>query len=179
MIARMRRNPLILTFIGLALMGALAFAWWTVSPLFIRTTLVEGEDFTIPAAAMMGDAAMPEASTEAIVATGSFDRKDAVHYASGQALLVRQADGTTILRLQDLDAANGPDLYVYLSEHPNPANSEQLHAGQDHNLGGLRATTGSFNYMVDPSVDLSKVKSVVIYCRAFSVIFSVAALQAN
>lgn len=179
MIARLRRNPVMLAFLGLVLLGALAFGWWTISPLFIRTTLVEGDDIAIPSAAMQSDKAITESKTDTVVATGNFDRKDDVHYANGQALIVKQADGTNILRLQDLDAANGPDLYIYLSEHPDPANSEQLHEGQDHNLGGLRATTGSFNYAIDPSVDLSKVKSVVIYCRAFSVIFSVAELQTN
>lgn len=179
MIARLRRNPAILAFLTLVLLGVLAFGWWTISPLFIRTTLVEGDDLAIPASAMQGDMAMSEAKSDTILATGNFDRKDDVHYANGQALIVKQSDGTHALRLQDLDAANGPDLYIYLSEHPDPANSEQLHEGQDHNLGNLKATTGSFNYAIDPSVDLSKVKSVVIYCRAFSVIFSVAALQAN
>lgn len=187
MIARLRRNPIILAFVALVLLGVLAFGWWTISPLFIRTTLVEGDNLAIPAAAMQGDMAMSEqgvmpmsdAKSDTILAAGNFDRKDDVHYANGQAFIVKQADGAHTLRLQDLDAANGPDLYIYLSEHPDPANSEQLHEGQDHNLGNLKATTGSFNYAIDPSVDLSKVKSVVIYCRAFSVIFSVAALQAN
>jgi hypothetical protein len=186
-IARLRRNPIILAFVALVLLGILAFGWWTISPLFIRTTLVEGDDLAIPAAAMQsdmaasgqGDMAISNIKSDTILATGNFDRKDDVHYANGQALIVKQVDGTHTLRLQDLDAANGPDLYIYLSEHPDPANSEQLHEGEDHNLGNLKATTGSFNYAIDPSVDLSKVKSVVIYCRAFSVIFSVAALQAN
>lgn len=179
MIARLRRNPIILGFLALVLLGILAFGWWTISPLFIRTTLVEGDDFAIPAAAMQDDMSMTQANSDTILATGNFDRKDAVHYANGQALIVKQADGTSILRLQELDAANGPDLYIYLSEHPDPANSEQLHEGEDHNLGSLKATTGSFNYVIDPSVDLSKVKSAVIYCRAFGVIFSVAALETN
>ena len=108
--------------------------------------------------------------------TGNFDRKDDVHYANSQAIIARQEDGSTVVRLQDLDAANGPDLFVYVSEHPNPNTSDELHQG-GHNLGTLKATNGSFNYTLDPSVDTSKIKSVVIYCRAFSVIFSAAKLQ--
>jgi hypothetical protein len=165
--------------LALVLLGVLAFGWWTISPLFIRTTLVEGDDFAIPSTAMQDNMTMTGAGSDTIVATGDFDRKDDVHYANGQALIVKQTDGTHALRLQDLDAANGPDLYIYLSEHRDPTNSEQLHEGQDHNLGSLKATTGSFNYTIDPSIDISKVKSVVIYCRAFSVIFSVAALDTN
>ena len=194
MIARLKRNPVLLAFLMLVLIAGLWFAWWTISPLFIRTTLVEGDNISIPGAGTqnsdgvtteakgdsmvagtMKDATMPDT----IVATGSFDRIDDVHYASGQAILVKQADGSMSLRLQDLNAANGPDLYIYLSEHPNPGTGEQLHEGGEYNLGSLKATTGSFNYDIDPSIDLSKIKSVVIYCRAFSVIFSVAGLEVN
>ncbi|HEX8600176.1 MAG TPA: DM13 domain-containing protein [Chloroflexia bacterium] len=111
-----------------------------------------------------------------VIAHGNFDRQDDVHYASGQAIIARQQDGSVIVRLQDLAAANGPDLYVYVSTHPNPKNHDQLHQGA-HNLGSLKATNGSFNYTLDPSIDPTKLGSVVIYCRAFSVIFSVATLQ--
>lgn len=226
MLARIRSNPIILGLIAVALVVALAFGWWTVSPLFIRTSLSEGQDIILPAAsqpapdvamaattmavatptnetnsttqdAMMEETVEPttevmaETTTEdmeaptpqamqrpEVLATGSFDRKDDVHYASGQAIVARQEDGSLTLRLQELDAANGPDLYVYLSEHPDPLNSEQLHEGNNVNLGSLKATNGSFNYALDPTIDPAKIKSVVIYCRAFSVIFSTAMLQA-
>jgi hypothetical protein len=65
---------------------------------------------------------------------------------------------------------------VYLSGHPRPSNSRELH--QDEvNLGRLKAPQGAFSYEIGPEVGLSKIKSVVVYCRAFSVIFSSAALQ--
>lgn len=192
MAARIKRNPLVLGFLIIFVVAGLAFAWWTISPFFIRTNLVEGENIALPVTSQsgnlsaptsqmetsppVGDTAMMEGGNGAPV-TGSFDRKDSIHYASGQAIITRQEDGSSILRLQDLAAANGPDLFVYVTEHPDPQNSEQLHQG-GHNLGSLKATTGSFNYTLDPAIDASKLKSVVIYCRAFSVIFSTAKLQA-
>jgi hypothetical protein len=233
MLDRVRRNPLALTAVAIALIAALALVWWTVSPLFIRTTLVEGQDISVPSATQPADvsmagsgdsmqkpddammeptstpeammdkpadgmmdatpeAMMPEVTPEAmmdkpadsmmdkgpaVLGTGNFDRKDDVHYANGQAILARQEDGAVVLRLQDLDAANGPDLYVYVSENPDPKNSDELQQGE-HNLGSLKATNGSFSYTLDASIDPAKIKSVVIYCRAFSVIFSTATLQA-
>jgi hypothetical protein len=240
---RARRNPLFLVIAGLVLIGALVFAWWTISPLFIRTTLNEGQNISVPSppgssndtmveatatpttvpvvaemtptaavaaatptiatGAMVEEDTMSTPETEGmqdtegmtedgamdakpgetvepagpvVLAVGNFDRKDAVHYANGQAILAREADGSTILRLQDLDAANGPDLYVYVSEHPNPQSSEELHSN-GHNLGSLKATNGSFSYPLDPTIDPGRIKSVVIYCRAFSVLFSTAMLQ--
>lgn len=228
---RLRRNPIFLTITAVVVVAGLAFAWWTISPLFIRTSLAEGQNIAVApgpqnsamasqptATAMMEKPAevMAEKTAEApmdkpteaasmmeptpqaapetamekpteaapmtetgpkVLATGNFDRKDDVHYASGQAIIAHQEDGSTIVRLQDLDAANGPDLFVYVSEHPDPKTSDELHQG-GHNLGTLKATNGSFNYTLDSSIDASKVKSVVIYCRAFSVIFSTAKLQA-
>jgi hypothetical protein len=234
-----KRNPIFLAIAAVVLIAVLWFAWWTISPLFIRTTLVEGQDINVPAAsapaqdsvmadksgemmdkpagaatqdeaemtkpeeekmaeesgempastpeasammeatpesAMMDDKAMEEPMGPMVLSVGSFDRKDDVHYANGQAILAREADGSYVVRLQDLDAANGPDLYVYVSEHPNPSNSDELHQG-GHNLGTLKATTGSFSYTLAPEIDPARIKSVVIYCRAFSVIFSTASLQ--
>lgn len=224
--ARLRKNPIFLTIAAVVIIAGLAFAWWTISPLFIRTSLAEGQNIAVApqpqnnamaaqptATAMMEKPAevMPENTPEAamqkptdipvammeptpvaamekptatvmhatgpkVLATGNFDRKDDVHYASGQAIIARQQDDSTIVRLQDLAAANGPDLFVYVTEHPGPKTSDDLHQG-GHNLGTLKATNGSFNYTLDPSTDASKVKSVVIYCRAFSVIFSTAILN--
>jgi hypothetical protein len=248
-LSTIKRNPIFLAIAAVVLIAVLWFAWWTISPLFIRTTLVEGQDINVPAAsapaqdgtmadkpaemmdkpagaatqdeaemtkpeaekmaeesgemaastpeasammeatpesAMMDDKAggavagedkaMGEPMGPMVLATGSFDRKDDVHYANGQAIVAREADGSYVVRLQDLDAANGPDLYVYVSEHPNPNTSDELHEG-GHNLGTLKATTGSFSYTLAPEIDSAKIKSVVIYCRAFSVIFSTASLQ--
>jgi Electron transfer DM13 len=240
LLQKARRNPVFLIVAGLVLVVALAFAWWTISPLFIRTSLVEGQNITVPEASNsatdtaslatptltndsmsgatdntdnMEGTASPESTqtpttgdsmsnpTEAmegptestteepagesmepagpmVLATGSFDHKDSVHYANGQAILAREADGSHVIRLQDLDAANGPDLYVYVSEHPNPQSSDELHMGE-HNLGSLKATNGSFSYTLDASIDPTRIKSVVIYCKAFSVLFSTAPLQAS
>lgn len=252
MVSRLKRSPALMVVIGVVVVAVIAFGWWTISPLFIKTTLVEGQNIPVaaamPSAAMteapkpdntiveaakpsdaMAEASEPDSSMQStavpsdtmpeatatnpgetmaeaakpgdsmakaeadkpedamkveaatgpvVLGIGNFDRQDDFHYATGQAIIARQEDGSHILRLQDLDAANGPDLYVYLTEHPNPSNSDELHQG-DHNLGLLKATNGSFSYALDPSVDVSKVKSVVIYCRAFTVIFSVATLQAE
>lgn len=237
MFQRMKRSPLFLVIAGVIVVAVLAFAWWTISPLFIRTMLVEGPNIQVPAASgVMTDnesnqsmestakpnnaiveatatmaptavqtqavaknmeeateptIAMPAVENTAVVeptpeptkpvgpivlASGNFDHKDSIHYADGQAILVRDAEGNNIVRLQDLAAANGPDLYVYVTEHPDPANSDELHTG-GYNLGTLKATNGSFSYTLDRSLDVNKIKSVVIYCKAFSVIFSTATLQ--
>src|SRR5215203_2197549 len=58
MLDRVRRNPLALTAVAIALIAALALVWWTVSPLFIRTTLVEGQNINVPSATQPADVSM-------------------------------------------------------------------------------------------------------------------------
>jgi hypothetical protein len=65
---------------------------------------------------------------------------------------------------------NGPDLFVYLSP------SADGYAEGALNLGGLKATDGSFNYEVPEGTDISQFKSVIIWCRRFTVLFAVAPL---
>jgi len=115
----------------------------------------------------------------AILARGRFDEKDSVHRGSGTAILARAPDGKAFIRFEDFSVTNGPDLFVFLSAHPTPGTSAELHeGGLDINLGALKAPQGAFAYEIPAEVDLSKVKSVAIYCRAFRVMFSSAELQA-
>ena len=63
---------------------------------------------------------------------------------------------------------NGPDLYVYLSPDPNG------YAEGAIELGRLRATDGSFNTPIPPGTDVRALRSVVIWCSEFAVLFAVA-----
>src|SRR5215203_1018120 len=49
LLKKVKQNPLFLAIAGVILVIALGFAWWTISPLFIRTTLVEGQNIAVPA----------------------------------------------------------------------------------------------------------------------------------
>jgi hypothetical protein len=59
-----------------------------------------------------------------------------------------------------------------LSEDPNGEGiSEML------NLGELKATDGAFNYEIPSGIDVSKVKSAVVWCKQFAVLFAHAELM--
>ena len=122
--------------------------------------------------------ASSEQSAEAVVMKrGALQDADDFHQGSGQAVFYKTADGSTVLRLEDINVTNGPDLYVYLSPHPAPATSEEVQAEGYANLGKLRGNIGNLNYPIPADVDVSKQQSVVIYCLAFHVVFSIAPLQ--
>lgn len=88
---------------------------------------------------------------------------DGIHNAEGIAKVIPIENAGKILRLEDLISTNGPDLYVYLSTDKS--------ASDFVNLGRLKANIGNQNYEIPAGTDLTKYDTVLIWCRAFSVLF--------
>lgn len=92
---------------------------------------------------------------------------DGIHNAEGVARVIA-LDGTNVLRLENFKATNGPDLYVYLATD---------RSGSDIvNLGRLKGNIGNQNYPIPAGTDLAKYNTVLIWCKAFSVLFGSAQL---
>ena len=106
------------------------------------------------------------------LATGQFAGADSAHSGGGKVLLIRLPDGKRFLRFEEFRVTNGPDLYVYLSGHRVPRTSAQLHEGAAFEVGVLKGNIGAQNYELPADLDLSKFKSVAIYCKRFSVMFA-------
>ncbi|HEX2306586.1 MAG TPA: DM13 domain-containing protein [Nitrososphaeraceae archaeon] len=96
---------------------------------------------------------------------------DGFHKAEGLAKVINLADGRTFLRLENLKATNGPDLYVYLSTGKD--------ASDIVNLGRLKGNIGNQNYEIPAGTDLSKYDTVLIWCKAFSTLFGSAKLSSQ
>ncbi|MDE2695634.1 MAG: DM13 domain-containing protein [Chloroflexota bacterium] len=130
-----------------------------------------------PTATATTTAATPEATqasgTGELIAMGELIGSDSFHTASGQVLLVRGPDGEVILRFQDFEVRNGPDLFIYLTPDPDG----DVHVDGAINLSEIKATSGSVNYDVPLDVDPDSFRSAVVYCRAFSVIFATATFE--
>lgn len=123
------------------------------------------------------DDPMPDSVEEqpVVLAAGSFTGADSFHQGSGAADLFRLPDGTTLLRFESFEVTNGPELHVYLSQHPSPSNRTEV--GENYlDLGELKGNVGNQNYEVPGDVDLSLYQSVVIYCVPFHVVFATATL---
>ena len=104
---------------------------------------------------------------------GTFSSRN--HPTAGTARLVTLADGSVVVRLEDFETDNGPDVVVYLSPAAGDASNDALGADPVF-LGELKGNVGNQNYVVPPGTDLGKARSVVIWCRRFSVPFGVAGL---
>jgi hypothetical protein len=94
---------------------------------------------------------------------------DGIHSAEGLAKIIPLSNNSNILRLENLKVTNGPDLYVYLSTDKG--------ASDFVSLGKLKANNGNQNYNIPSGTDLSKYNAVLIWCKAFSVLFGSAELK--
>jgi hypothetical protein len=104
------------------------------------------------------------------------------HESSGEVLIIQLADGSRILRLQDLKTSNGPLLRVWLTDAPVLAGSEGWRLfddGRYADLGDLKGNIGSSNYLMPAEVNLADYRSVSIWCARFHVSFAAAALEAQ
>ncbi|CCK32235.1 secreted protein [Streptomyces davaonensis JCM 4913] len=102
------------------------------------------------------------------------------HDTSGSVKLVRLADGSHVVRLENLDTSNGPDLRVWLTDAPvkeGTAGWRVFDDGRYVSLGKLKGNKGSQNYVVPADLDLTRYSSVSIWCDRFDVSFGAAELR--
>ena len=134
-----------------------------------------------PAAAAPGDApGTPAAqlttgtgssqSGPVVVATGMFRDGAPGHHGKGTARLGRDGSGKAFLVFEEFSVTNGPDLHVILGGTADGG-------GDGLDLGGLKATDGTFTYEVPDGTDLAAFKSVTIFCKSFPTVFAVATLE--
>lgn len=167
-------------------LGGAAFAWWTISPLFLMTTLNEqSREATVPVAAPPTGAATvtsgptnkPPATASApaarLIGRGELQRVDDLHKGSGPVVLF-ELDGKLVLRFEEVAIQNGPDLHVYLGRGMSGAYDGE----KDLYLGALKATNGTFTYELPAGTSAADYKSVVVWCRAFATLFTWADLAA-
>lgn len=167
----------------LAVIPILGAGWWLGSPLFIDDVVDEalpqveptrqdragtgdsGIDDAAPAEEANSGVAPAADATPSPIAVGDFVGFDAVHQGSGSAMIF-ELDDTRVLRFDEFDVTNGPDLRVNLV----------LGDGSMIDIGALKGNVGNQNYELPADLDADTIASVLIYCRAFGVPFASADL---
>ncbi|MEM9036569.1 MAG: DM13 domain-containing protein [Actinomycetota bacterium] len=150
-----------------------AVNWWLLSPYFIDD--VVNEEFATSIDAQLaggepGDAVavdMPE-----LLGAGTFVGLTG-HTGIGDAGIFENPDGTLVLRFENFETDNGPDLDVYLVPG---ADQTDLVEGSI-NLGTLKGNIGDQTYELPPGTELSGPYTVLVWCTAFSVEFTGATIQ--
>ena len=137
------------------------------------STTVEPSTTTAPSAvpATPATSPTPVPTPAPIALVGRFRGADDFHFGRGRARLLETAPGRYVVRFEDFAVRNGPDLYVYLSPRADGYAKDAIE------LGRLRATDGSFNTRVPDGTDVTNAKSVVVWCKQFSVLFAVARFE--
>ena len=181
-------------------LGGLIFAgiaWWLGSPLIVDRTVDEAFPLSAGAsvpegltqaqveAVMVGMSMVGETVTEPMmveaepiaVKRGSFRDADSFHRGSGEATIYALPDGSLLLRLASFEVTNGPDLRVLLSAHPSPTSRDDLEGAGYVEVAKLKGNIGDQNYTIGSAEAIGGQRSVVIYCKPFHVVFSVAELS--
>ncbi|MGW6937243.1 DM13 domain-containing protein [Lentzea sp. NPDC054927] len=114
------------------------------------------------------------AETAKEVATGQW--RSLEHATTGKASLIKLPGGGHSVQFAALDTSDGPDLYVYLSPHASSASEKTFGQGFT-SLGKLKGNRGDQVYEIPAGVDVSAIRSVVIWCQRFSAGFAVAPLE--
>jgi hypothetical protein len=123
-----------------------------------------------------GDEPVATPTGPVAVLSGSFVGADSRHQGSGTATIYELEDGSRILRFENLDVTNGPDLHVIVSPVSEPETREDVSTAGYIDLGSLKGNRGDQNYEIPADFDLSQAGSIVIYCQPFHVIFATATL---
>lgn len=123
--------------------------------------------------------AAPAVATEPVVlARGTLISHE--HESSGAVALLRLADGSRVLRVEELQTSNGPDLHVWITDAPVIEGTDGwtvFDDGRYVDLGQLKGNIGSSNYPIPADADLTGLSSVSIWCARFHVSFAAAHLQ--
>lgn len=146
--------------ISIIILVVLAISYWLVSPLWRNKVGIDNS----PVVTSDTINNVPK-----VVSVGKGKLIPSEHEVEGTVEVFRQKDSTIdrlTLHFRDLKVTNGPDLRIYLSS--------SLDIKDAVDLGPIKANIGNVNYDIPSGTDIKKYKNVLIWCRAFGVLFSYA-----
>ena len=158
--------PLRMLVLGAYLVAVAVLGIYLARSMFTDDT-VDEQVVTATARAPSQQAPGGKPVSNVMVRSGAFD--GVRHEARGRAEVVELAEGGRVLILRGLEVDNGPDLRVYLVRG-GAKTEDQVSDYED--LGGLKGNKGTQEYEIPDRVDPKEYSTVVIWCRAFSVLFA-------
>jgi hypothetical protein len=168
----------------------LVVSWWLLEPYFVddvveerfSTSIAEQQQRPAPepsaAAPPPGDGtpattAAPAPTGPQLIGSGTFVGL-AGHDGTGDAGIFRLEDGSFVLRLENFDIENGPDLELYLV----PGEASYSPGGGSLHFGGLKGNVGDQTYEIPRDFVVTPGPwTVLVWCEAFSVEFVGASLN--
>lgn len=108
---------------------------------------------------------------------GVFVDGDSFHTGSGDVLVYRLEDDSLVLRLEDIEVKNGPNLDVIVTPRPTVAGRDDVRVEGHLDLGDLKGNIGSQNYDLPADYIPPDEFSVVVFCVPFQVVFASAEMR--
>jgi hypothetical protein len=169
------RRRVVIAALLAVIVALVGVVWFQPQKLFIDETVNEaapGMTDAMPDAmsdSIDDEMPAPDDAMEAMPLEGTFS--SLAHDTRGNAIVQELADGSRVLRLEDFETSNGPDVRVYLS-----AGKDGSYGKDFIDLGGLKGNVGNQNYTIPSGTDLDRYDTAVIWCRRFTVAFGAAEL---
>jgi len=119
----------------------------------------------------------PEVAYPLTLTEGTFISHE--HETAGQVKILELEDGSRVLRIEDLETSDGPQLEVWITDAPVIEGLDGWFVFDDgayESLGELKATQGNQNYELPEGLNLDQFSSVSIWCSRFAVSFGAAEL---
>jgi len=125
----------------------------------------------------MQDDKMKHDAMTKMLFTGKFHGK--VHKTDGRATIYQGADGKLVLRLTKFTTSNGPDVHVILVATTDAMDDANFLKDNTEKveLGKLKGNEGDQNYEIPAGTDLTRFRTVSIYCERFNANFGAAPLE--
>lgn len=117
----------------------------------------------------------PDVAAVPVVARGSFYPIE--RDGRGSVRLHQLPGGRRVLRFEDFEVSQNTDLFVWLSEAPEPRTSVEALRSPKVVIGNLKSTLGNQSYEVPADLPTSRLRSVVIWCEPVAIAYSAASLE--
>jgi hypothetical protein len=171
----MTRHWLVSASTAIVVVGATIFVLVYFEPqkLFINETVHEAAPTAraVSAPGVAATQATPPPRPPVTLSTGEFQSYE--HSSQGVAVVLQLDDGERFIRFENFHTSNGPDLRVYLSTTPSSGPGDDF--AKDYvELGHLKGNIGDQNYAIPTGTPLERYRSVVVWCKRFSVAFAAA-----
>lgn len=101
------------------------------------------------------------------------------HPTAGTATIYCLGNGDRFLRFTNFSTSNGPNVHVYLVALDDARDSATVKRADSVDLGTIKGNMGDQNYPLGTDLDLSKYRTVSIWCKRFAVNFGAAPLRAD
>lgn len=146
--------------IAIVVIIILGIGYYLISPLFINIKADEAVPISNTTDTLTDTPTPKEIDVKSAQIVGTSG-----HEASGSVRIIDD-DTDAYIRYENFKTINGPDIYVYLAK--------DLDAKEYVNLGKVKATEGNINYKIPTGINTENYKYVMVWCKAFGVLFNYA-----